>query len=117
MGGFNDLYVGHAYSFDFPDAGVTWFLGWNIIFSVAYTVLDQPPLKMEFPTLRFLTIAGAAAGIIQIFLMLFWPSNLIWQPNAVSAFPFYCIFFAGGVIAKRNDWITNETTGLAALGN
>jgi len=94
--------------FRFPVAGVTWFLAWLIILSMAYLyrvrgftfpkVGSEPPKNLSFGRLYSI---GAIAGLINGAIMVLNEADEVFQggrtfimmPTTYGSLPFYILFF------------------------
>eukprot|EP01084_Bolivina_argentea_P107414 192041_1 len=62
--------------------------------------------RMELPSLFKVILYGIILGIIQMPLVLILPGGYIFMPVTYGSIPFDMICFICGVIAKRNDWLS-----------
>jgi len=109
-------------SFPFPIAGVTWFLAWLIILNLAYVfrvrgvnfpkVGTEPPQEPPFVKLYDI---GAIAGLLNGAIMVLNDADhifnggksFIMMPTTYGSLPFYILFFEGGILARRQGWLTH----------
>jgi len=97
----------HKWSY-VPSPLQCWFLCWLIIFNVAYTMIDadEQITDARLPGLCSLYGIGAGVGLLQLVQIAVgvWPM----VPITFGSLPFDILFFVGGVLAKRNDWLTRD---------
>ena len=66
-------------------AGPTWFLGWLLLFNIAYTTIEMEPVKMKRPSFGVLLGLGMLCGMVQLGALAAYPPPSPWQPSRPSA--------------------------------
>ena len=105
-GGFQ-MFMPYSYQVD-PDH--MWFIIWLLIFDVGYILISvatrkMKPVKMDLPALPWILMAGVSLGFVKGILFGFFDVDWIFA-MIISYFPDYVMMFTLGVIAKRNNWLT-----------
>lgn len=91
-----------------PNPGPPWFLAWLLIFNSAYVFIGGNNVELSRPTFRRLLIFGFLCGLVQGLLIFLIPTgSFVMMPLTYGSLPFDIMFFAGGIIAKRNGWLDN----------
>lgn len=95
---------------------VTWFLLWLLLFTFAYTVfyiITQGKSNLfsnkPLPTLSMQFAFGLLLGLLQGSIALAQDGDwIIWGFLKVqwAYLPSHCCFFCFGILAKKNDWLT-----------
>jgi len=102
-------------NFDFPAGttnwGPTWFLNQLMIFSIIYAFAcgERWHPKIKCPSLLGFFIIGIVIGILAGLLQMFTPplGGFMTVPAFWSSYLSYIIYFFGGAVAQRNDWMSN----------
>jgi len=98
---------GSSFSY-YPNAGPCWFLGWLLIFNAMYLVMDDsvPIYIAKLPSFLKLLLIGIGLGVVQLIVCyVIVPGGFILMPITLGSLPFDILFFVGGVMAKRNEWL------------
>jgi len=92
----------------FFEPGPMWFLGQLIVLGTAYTFLcgsGWSP-KMACPSLLgFLGIATVVGLLAALTSLFFFPASIIMVPEFWKFYLGYVLFFFGGAVASRNNWM------------
>lgn len=105
-----------SYPRELFDPGVTWFLQQLILFNVVYAFLcgEGWSPRIGCPTFGALFIVAMALGVVIGLLVLVFPNTIyVDDPLAGSwvtplfwlMYPSYVVFFFGGALAERNNWM------------
>ena len=93
-----------------PDANVSWFLCWLLIFTTAAvwtldptTINTNQPLRAR-PSLLTMIGIGALCGFLQGIQLGFLPA-FPFMPISLGSLPFDVVFFYAGLEATRNGWL------------
>ena len=108
----------HVYRYA-PDPGPPWFLAWLCLFNACYAFCgadDERAPTLAPPTLARLAWIGAALGAVSAPLIAVLGGGFVMMPITFGSLPFDVLFFAGGVLAKRNDWLHNAVPELKDTG-
>lgn len=96
----------------FPNSAATWFLSWLLVFQCAYALIDVAPPAMPLPPLGRLLLLSLAVAVIQLLASLVCSiaGSTLGFGEMPMAGPggdgfFNALSFAGGVLAKANDWL------------
>eukprot|EP00928_Gymnodinium_smaydae_P081873 TRINITY_DN6530_c0_g2_i1.p1 TRINITY_DN6530_c0_g2~~TRINITY_DN6530_c0_g2_i1.p1 ORF type:complete len:503 (-),score=89.63 TRINITY_DN6530_c0_g2_i1:282-1790(-) len=82
--------------------GPPWFVAWLLTFNVVYAMSDGAPIVMPMPRVGALLMMGLVMGV----LLNVSPTNPIMAiPAGVQELIVNFVFFAGGIVAKRNGWL------------
>jgi hypothetical protein len=111
-----DCAFGLASSYHFNTTiGPHWFLLWLLPFSIMYALFAQYttctcPRWVKLPGACGLLALGLVLGFVQFVFSTYFN---IWEGRNFFLFnpffaqgPFYVAFFAAGIAAKRNDWVS-----------
>ena len=80
-------------------------LSWLLLLNTIYTFFDDPAWTMPFPKMWNLVLMGAGLGLVQMVLMFTGITNFMLMPITFGSLPFDLVFFTGGILAKRNNWL------------
>lgn len=115
----------------FPTAGPTWFLLWLIILNASYVFLMQSKgspadtgvdsgngrccctpvhYNMACPSMPKLIFIGLLIGLFTVPCLIIGTGPL-FMPMTFGSLPGDIIFFIGGIVAKRNDWLSDKEDG------
>jgi hypothetical protein len=105
-GGF-EFFVPWAYR---VDPNHMWFIIWLLVFNVAHLIIAlatsrRAPAKIDLPSLPWILTVGLTLGFVKGILFGFFDVDWIFA-MLIAYFPDYVLMFTVGVIAKRNDWLT-----------
>ncbi|KAL7552949.1 hypothetical protein ACHAWF_016190 [Thalassiosira exigua] len=108
--GFMHLFFQTPFPWGIKNGGPTWFLNQLMIFSVVYAFAcgkNWSP-KIKCPSLLGFFVIGFLIGLISGILNLFFPSddNFFEVPLFWQDYFSYPIYFFGGALAQRNEWMT-----------
>jgi len=111
--GFRSLFFPNK--FDFPSGtynwGPTWFLIQLMIFSIIYAFAcgERWNPSIKCPSLLGFFIIGIIIGIFAGILAMFTPpaGSFMTVPVFWSSYLSYIVYFFGGAVAQRNDWMTS----------
>ena len=114
---FGDTFISDA------DEGPTWFLFALLLFSAGYTIWrlltrSISPAKLEWisklkvPGKKQILGFGLLVGVLMFVVGLKSPINNTWEALGIFSlmiifFVQYMLFFVAGILAKRNDWLSN----------
>jgi hypothetical protein len=87
--------------------GAPWFIAWLLTFNVAYAFVDGAAVKMDFPNIGTVFIAGSIMGVVIIATR---GSALFNVPNGISEIIPCAFAFSCGILAKRNGWLEQLET-------
>jgi hypothetical protein len=82
-----------------------WFIVWLLIFSVLYAMARPHPIVLPAPQVVVLLLVGGALGLWYMLV----PSMEVFAfiPNGgMHSGVSYVVAFAGGILAKQGDWLT-----------
>lgn len=97
-----------------PDAGPPWFIAWLLLLSTAYTLVGTrliggEHIECQRPSFCCLLLIGLVLGILQGILMVMIPEgSFVFMPFTIGSLPFDIAFFTGGILAKRNGWLSAD---------
>lgn len=98
--------------------GPPWFLQVLLLFNFVFVFLigvDGVP-TVDCPTPRCILCLGAGVGLVQGFFMML--GFTLWGiPLAQGSLPFDILFFAGGCLAKKNQWLPKFQQTMLALSS
>lgn len=99
--------LGEARAYTYaPEAGPPWFVAWLLLLCSAYTAIGGPSVTFARPSLGRLVLVSIGAGILQgLVCAVITTGSFVYMPITVGSLPFDIMFFAGGIIAKRNAWL------------
>jgi glucan biosynthesis protein C len=105
-----------------PQAGQCWFLFWLLIFMWAYSTIreaEKPNSILEQetsesvlkpfprPVFRYWVAGVLVCGVATLVIMIAVGGVFFAMPITVGSLPCDILMFTAGVLASRNDWLTN----------
>ena len=99
--------IGYPTKIYHAGAGPCWFIAWLLIFNTIYVTFGDhiPIYKAAFPSFTNMFIIGIVLGFISVIISsIGW---FIFMPIVWGSLPFDILFFISGIIANRNNWLTN----------
>jgi fucose 4-O-acetylase-like acetyltransferase len=125
-GSFADFYHGLFVPFTGFGLSLMWFVFLLLVFTLGYiavrsvrNVPDQPPAEpRSFPVLSSILLLGIVVGVLSFLVRIFFPIGYTSELFNIQFpfFPQYIIYFAIGLYAAQNSWLSNipEDTGKRA---
>jgi glucan biosynthesis protein C len=122
-GSFAEFYHGLFVPFTGFGLSLMWFVFLLLVFTLGYiawrairNVPDHSPAETRpFPALSSILLLGIVVGLISFLVRIFFPIGYTWELFNIQFpfFPQYIIYFAIGLYAAQNSWLSTipEETG------
>jgi glucan biosynthesis protein C len=116
-GSLAEFYYGLFVPFTGFGLGLMWFVFLLLLFTLGYIawrsirkVPDRSPGEPRpFPPLTSILLLGIVVGLISFLVRIFFPIGTTWELFNIQFpfFPQYIIYFAIGLYAAQNSWLSN----------
>lgn len=103
---------------DWIDFGVLWFVAALLLFTFVYLLLKQKKAEIQkcipFPTSKQILVFAILLGFVSYAVRIFFPIGWVLHPLGfqLAHFPQYISLFFFGIIAYRNQWMSNIPSGI-----
>jgi hypothetical protein len=84
--------------------GQIWYLHWLVFLSFIYAFVHKQPLKMPSPQVGHVFLFAFGIGIW--FMLVPYGPSFAMMPLGIRFLFLYVLYFSAGIVAKRNDWIS-----------
>ena len=119
--GIQQLFFEVPFSYHVSNPGTTWFLCHLMVFNIVYAATATYcgniwNIKVACPTLIGFIVIGGITGLLSGTVMLFQPDNkytYFLVPQFAQDYVSYPVYFFGGVLAQKNEWMTTIQTSVS----